>query len=61
MLLDQYCEKFHSRLRMFDKLFSPRRDQMRKWQVTHTHAPSFEQASFEIPAGGQRVSIALHY
>jgi uncharacterized protein (DUF2141 family) len=29
--------------------------------VTHTHAPSFEQASFQIPAGGQRISIALHY
>jgi uncharacterized protein (DUF2141 family) len=29
--------------------------------VTHTHAPSFEQASFQIPAGGQRISIELHY
>jgi uncharacterized protein (DUF2141 family) len=24
--------------------------------VTHTHAPSFEQASFEIPVGGGRRS-----
>ena len=30
--------------------------------VTHTHAPSFQQASFQVPSAGQTTtSIALHY
>ena len=29
--------------------------------VTHTHPPTFEQASIQVPANGQKVSIALHY
>jgi uncharacterized protein (DUF2141 family) len=29
--------------------------------VTHMHAPSYEQASFQLPSSGQTISIALHY
>lgn len=29
--------------------------------VTHTHAPSFDQASFQVPASGQKISITVHY
>lgn len=29
--------------------------------VTHLHAPSFDQARFQVPARGQAVSIAMHY
>jgi uncharacterized protein (DUF2141 family) len=29
--------------------------------VTHTHAPSYEQASFQVPAAGTQIAIALHY
>jgi uncharacterized protein (DUF2141 family) len=29
--------------------------------VTHMHAPSFEQASFQLQQSGQKISIALHY
>jgi uncharacterized protein (DUF2141 family) len=29
--------------------------------ITHMHAPSYEQARFQLPPSGQTISIALHY
>lgn len=29
--------------------------------ITRMHAPSYEQASFQLPPSGQAISIALHY
>lgn len=29
--------------------------------ITHMHAPSYQQASFQLPPSGQAIFIALHY
>jgi hypothetical protein len=29
--------------------------------ITHMHAPSFEPASFQVPASGQKISISIQY
>lgn len=29
--------------------------------VTHLHAPSFEQAKFQVPASGQKISVSMRY
>jgi uncharacterized protein (DUF2141 family) len=29
--------------------------------VTHMHAPSFKQASFQLPPSGRTISVTLHY